>query len=78
MASERNLSSCSEPEIEIKKKNIQSTPIKIMEDNTEDIIQHRINIERKEAIENVKKNAPQWFANVFDFMLKDLNRISEY
>ena len=79
MASKRNLSSCSEPEVEIKKKNIQSTPNKIiMEDTTEGIIQHHVNIEREEAIENVKKNAPQWFGDVFDFMLKDLNRISEY
>ena len=26
----------------------------------------------------MKQNAPEWFAAVFDFMLKDLNRISEY
>ena len=73
MASKRNLSSCSEPDTEYKKMNVQSTPGKISEDNFEDV-----EYKRSEAIENVKQNAPEWFAAVFDFMLKDLNRISEY
>ena len=33
--------------------------------------------DRQDAIERVKKNAPKWFADVFDFMLKDLNRIGD-
>ena len=32
--------------------------------------------EREEAIINVKGNTPDWFAAVFGFMMKDLNRIS--
>ena len=32
--------------------------------------------ERDLAIEEVKRNAPDWFASVFDFMLKDLANIS--
>ena len=78
MATKRNLSSCSEPEIELKKVNLKKTPIKVMGishiDTTHSPEENKSN--RKDAIKEVKKNAPEWFASAFDFMLKDLANIS--
>ena len=68
---DRSCSSC-----EFKKMNVQVTPSKLTE-NTMDMLEQNEELEKREkAIDNVRKNAPGWFAGVFEFMITDLNRIN--
>ena len=79
MGLKRNLSSCSDTEIELKKPNTQTTPIKIMAESTQEFesTKSQFLAERDDIIKKVKQDAPDWFANAFDFILKDLNYTRE-
>ena len=56
--------------------NVQVTPSKLTENTVDMLYQNEELEKREEAINNVRLNAPGWFAEVFEFMIKDLNRIS--
>ena len=77
MGSKRNRSSCSEPDLDLKKRNQQITPIKDKDSYNMDLSSaFQEDIDREKAIREVKEKAPGWFSVVFDFMLRDLARIS--
>ena len=75
MALKRTYSSGSETDYNNKKTNLQTTPEKITEFSHWDIMPDIMEQEtqREEAINAVKKSAPEWFAGVFNFLLKDLD-----
>ena len=80
MALKRNLSSCSESDTECKKMNVQSTPSKITEeigDKDTGVTSSQLLQERENALATVKQNAPEWFTEAFDYILKDLNYTRE-
>ena len=78
MTTKRNLSSCLEPEIEIRKVNLQKTKIKYLDSSHIDTMHSSEENKsmREDAIKEVK-NVPEWFASVFNFMLQDLANISD-
>ena len=78
MPTKRNLSSCSEPDCDLKRVNLQQTPNKIMPGSEMDDLAtfQQNNARREEAIKELKENAPTWFSAVFDFIMKDFANIS--
>ena len=72
MATKRNLSSCSETEIELKKINLKKTPIKVMDmsyiDTTHNPEENKSN--REDAIKEVKKKCTRMVCISFRFYAK--------
>ena len=75
MALKRNRSSGSDSDFYCKKLNLQTTPEKVIEFSEEEKMSEPMetNVLREEAINTVKKNSPEWFGGVFEFLLNDLD-----